>query len=343
MTARLSRAVSPAEIDDELAVLWRDAGRDGPVARARMANLVVFRDCPPKEPVNLESIEGVPIDEVAERHPSRVILLLHGGNIDLRSPQAATITVLLVGKPPTRFGIEKIAVRSACAELSLPSIVRRLALGDVPTSIWVTDDLSRTTTPIRSLVAMARQLVYDSRRWRDVRGGVLALAPFVTGPDVPDLADLNWRRLTPMRLALTQALAPMNAAVKVASMRLRIRHRPGDGAMAWLIAGWFSSRLAWAGDAQWPTTIEEARRGDDIVSVSFGGDEPGDITATMNGSRVLVKYREGVAPFSVAVPRESEADAVAAELRTLTADRCLRETLAALARRFGSITSSGSP
>jgi hypothetical protein len=131
VTARLSRACPPASIDDELALLWRDAGRDGPVTRALMANLVVFRDCPAKAHVDLGSIEGVPIDEVAERHPSRVIMLLHGGQGDPRSPLAATITVLIVGHPPTRFGIEEIAVRSACAEMSLPSIVKRLALGDV--------------------------------------------------------------------------------------------------------------------------------------------------------------------------------------------------------------------
>ena len=47
MMARLSRECSPAAIDDELPLLWRDAGRDGPVTRALMANLVVFRDCPP--------------------------------------------------------------------------------------------------------------------------------------------------------------------------------------------------------------------------------------------------------------------------------------------------------
>ena len=336
MMARLSRECSPAAIDDELPLLWRDAGRDGPVTRALMANLVVFRDCPPTANADVgAAIEGVPVDEVARRHPSRVILLHHAGQDHLRTPLGAIISVLLFGTPPARFGIEEIAVRSACAEASLPSIVKRLALGDVPTSIWWAEDLSRTT-PVRSLIAMGRQLVYDSRRWRDVRAGVQALAPLVASVDAPDLADLNWRRLTPMRHALTQALAPANATVSVGAMRLHVRHRPGESALAWLLAGWFCARLGWTSDADWPITIEETGQGDEVLAAAFGGDEPGDVVAAMNGHRVLVQYRDRVAPFSVAVPRETEADAVAAELRSLTQDRCLREALAALAHRFTS-------
>ena len=93
--------------------------------------------------------------------PSRVILLCHGATADLRSPFGATITIVLYGTPPMRFGVEMIAVRSVCAEASLPSIVRSLTLGDVPTSIWWTEDFSRTT-PLQSLVSMGRQLVYDA-------------------------------------------------------------------------------------------------------------------------------------------------------------------------------------
>lgn len=335
MTDRVSRDCSPGSVDDELALLWRDAGRDGPVARALMANLVVFRDCPATEHVDLGApVEAVPVDDVARRHPSRVILLYHGGHGDLSSPLGATITVLVFGEPPMRFGVEEIAVRSACAEASLPSIVRRLALGDVPTSIWWTEDLSRAT-PLQSLVTMGRQLVYDSRHWRDVRAGVLALAPILARPDPPDLADLNWRRLWPMRQALTQALAPANAKIQVGSIRLRIHHRPGDAALAWLLAGWFGARLDWTG-TDWPVAIEEARRGDEVLAAAIGGDDASDVTATMNGHRVLVKYRGRVAPFSIAVPREADADAIAAELRSLGHDVALHDALVSLARRFTS-------
>ena len=339
MTDRLSRVSSPAGIDDDLAVLWRDAGRDGAVARAVMANLVVYRECPAEEQVDLAApMTHVPVDDVARRHPSRVILLHHGGHEDLRAPVGATIGILLFGPPSARVGVEQIAVRSACAEASLPSIVRRLSLGDVPTSIWWTEDLSRST-PLEALVTMGRQLVYDSRHWTDVRRGVLALGPVVGHPHAPDLADLNWRRVTPMRQALTQALAPPVGPIDVSTVRLRVRHRPGDAALAWLLTGWFCSRLDWPPDADMPATVEEYSDGSDVLSVSIAVNDAPYVTAAMDDHRVLVTYQGRTAPFSIAAPLEDEADAVAAELRNLTYDTALRDALVALARRF---TSSGS-
>src|SRR5262249_45601469 len=151
-------------------------------------------------------IEDLPIEDVAERHPSRVIVLHHGGQPDPCGPVAARISVVVFGAPPARFGVEQIAIRSTCADASLPSIVRRLARGDLPTSIWWTDDFSQAT-PVQALASVGRQFVYDSRRWRDVRRGMVALAPIVSQPNGPDVADLNWRRLTPLRQAVAQAVA----------------------------------------------------------------------------------------------------------------------------------------
>jgi hypothetical protein len=337
VATRLSRGSSPADVESDLALLWRDAGRDGPVARALMANLIVYRDRPATEEVDLSAaIEGLPIDEVAQRHPSRVILLLHGGKPDLSGPVGAAITIVLFGPPQARMGVEQIAIRSACAEASLPSIVRRLVLGDVPTSIWWAEDFS-CTRPLDGLITMGRQLVYDSKRWRDLRGGVLALAAVLRGPHPPDFADLNWRRLTPMRQALTQALSPPLGPAVDGPLRLHVRHRPGDGALAWLLAGWFGSRLGSTAEGDGPT-IEEERRGDEILAVSLETKSGSALTATMTGHRVLVKYARGGAPLSVSVPHESDADAVAAELCSLRLDLALRETIATLARRFTSST-----
>src|SRR5204863_316775 len=200
----MSRTSTPGSIEDDLALLWRDAGREGPVARALMANLIVYRGRPADEHVDLDAaIEDAPVDEIACRHPSRLILLHHCAGRHPRGPLAATIGILLYGPPQMRVGVEAIAIRVACADESLPSIVRRLARGD-----------------------------------------------------------------------------------------------------------------------------------DDVLSIVFSAGDRDEVEASMNGHRVLVRYKTRVAPFSLAVPHETEADAVAAELRTLTADVALRDTLVALARRF---------
>lgn len=340
MTERLSRSSSPAAIDDDLALLWRDACRDGPVARALMANLVVYRDRPATEDVDLEApIEGVPVNEVVRRHPSRLIVLHHGGRPDPSAPVGAAISIVMFGPPNARFGVEAITMRSTCAEASLPSIVRRLSLGDIPTSVWWTEDLSGAL-PLEALVAMGRQLVYDSRQWRDMRRGVLALVGLIAREHAPDLADLNWRRLTPMRIALTQALAPPLEGLEIGAFHVRISHRAGDAALAWLLAGWLASRLGWSDGPAAHAIIEESRRRagdlgpDDVLRIAIGPEEPPHVTVTMNERRVLVEYGLRVAPFSIAAPRETEADAVAAELRTLTYDSALRDALLALSRHF---------
>jgi glucose-6-phosphate dehydrogenase assembly protein OpcA len=336
LTTLLTRPSSPESIEDDLAILWRDAAREGPVARAVMANLVVYRDRPDRGRVDLAApVEGVPIDEVALRCPARVIMLHHTAQSTPCGPIGAMIRILLFGPPGMRIGVEQIAVRSTCAEDSLPSIVRHLLLGDIPTTVWWAEDLSHVA-PLDALVTMGRQLLYDSRQWRDIRRGMHTLARLLSRAHAPDLADLNWRRLTPMRQALVQALAPAAGGATNDALPVHVRYRPGDAALGWLLVGWFSSRLRWRTDAGWPVTIEEAPQDDEMLSVSLGS----HLTARMNGHRVLVKFTTGSAPFSIAVPRDTAADTIASELRTSAHDNCLREAVIALAERFAS---QGSP
>ncbi len=217
VTTLLSRPSSPESIEDDLAILWRDVARDGPVTRAVMANLVVFRDRPERERVDLAApVEGVPIDEVALRCPARVIMLHHTARSTPCGPIGATISIFLFGPPEMRIGVEQIAVRSSCAEDSLPSVVRHLLLGDIPTTVWWAEDVSQIA-PLDAIVTMGRQLVYDSRQWRDIRRGIQPLARLLSRPHAPDLADLNWRRLTSMRQALVQALAPGEIRLRLLS------------------------------------------------------------------------------------------------------------------------------
>src|SRR6266850_3077962 len=195
---RTWRATTSDEIEADLAVLWREIGQQRPVARAVMSNLVVVRERPAgrdADAVNADEVaKDLPLDEVVARHPSRVILIQHDRAPQTAcAPTAVSVGIITFGPPHARYGVEQIVVQSACAEQSLPSIVRRLLRGDVPTSVWWTDDLSRTP-PLDAIVEMARQLVYDSRGWRDVRQGVLAVARFLGRDRRLDLADLNWRR-----------------------------------------------------------------------------------------------------------------------------------------------------
>lgn len=387
MTVRLSRPASPASIEDDLAVLWREAGQlqiqtppgvGIPVSRALMSNLVVYcrtsrgkgleAAIPGAESAD-ESTQGpegsreersgtsvpelnLPVEEVVQRHPARVIILDHHEQAGLCRPISAVISISLFGPVDARVGVEHILVRSPCAEASLPSIVRRLLLGDVPTSIWWAEDLSQVS-PLDALLTMGRQLLYDSRGWADVGAALRTLAPIAADPDAPDLADLNWRRLAPLRLALAHALsAPVPEGV-LRIRQVRVRHRPGERTLACLLAGWLAFRLqsaaagAWPAEpAAWPIALEERPSEVDVVSVGIGTgegtpdrarDDTDDITATLGDCQVAVRYRTGVAPFSMAVPQETAAEAIAAELRTLARDTTLCEAITA-AREIIEIT-----
>ena len=329
-----TRPSTPSTIEDDLKALWRDVARQTPVTRASMANLVVFLECGPGDHVDFDArIGAVPIADVVRLHPSRVIVLHHWtGDAAAGAPIAAAVSVVTFGTGQACYGFEQIAVRSACADASLPSIVRSLMRGDVPTSIWWTEDVSRVA-PAGTIVAMGRQLVYDSRAWRDVRRGVLALSPYIQGHGPPDLADLNWRRLTALRQALVHASRTMLTEQKVGVGDVEIAHRPGEAAVAWLLAGWLASRLTEGSPGRIPVRVEERPHAEEILAVSFG-EAPNALTAMMNDQRVVITAAGGAPPFYVAVRQESEADAVVAELRMLSRDPCLHDALAALARHF---------
>lgn len=324
---RVHRDSTPGTIDADLKTLWAEVGRDTPVARALMANLVVF--CQPQLGVRVDFDQPddlVPIDDVVRRHPSRVIVLHHSPTeLAASAPIAAAVAIITFGPDRARYGVEQISIRLASAEASLPSVVRSLVRGDVPTSIWWTEDLSRTP-PVGAVVEMGRQLIYDSRTWADVRRGVLALAPFAARRDPPDFADLNWRRLSVMRQALVHAAATMPGGDRPTA-EIRVTHSTGESALAWLLRGWLASRLGEGSAA--PVRVDDHGHADEILTVSVGA-----IRASMTAQRVVVTSAEGATPLHLAVRRESDADAVAAELGTLSCDVCLRDALRTLARFF---------
>jgi glucose-6-phosphate dehydrogenase assembly protein OpcA len=331
-------ASTPESIETDLSTLWRELARDAPTtARAVMSNLVVFREAAAAQnAAEAPALDNVEVVEVASRHPARIIVLAHA-RCGPESPAAivASVGILTFGAGEARHAVEQIAIRSRCAEASLPSIVRRLTLGDVPTSVWWTGDLSQMA-PLTALVTMGRQLVYDSRQWVNVPAGVSNLAGLLEHPHAPDLADLGWRRLTPMRQALGHGLRGAGELVNAPTLHARVLHRPGEEALAWLLIGWLSSRLGRPSERELAVTVSEQPGGVEATSVSIdGGEATAKITATMNAHQVAVTSTSDAPPFFVAVPQESTAGGVAAELQTLGRGIGLIESIGAAHVRLG--------
>jgi hypothetical protein len=333
MTAHLVHAwrdSTPEATEADLAALWREVAQpDAPIARAVMSNLVVFRNAwttTREEPLD-------PLDDVVARHPSRLIVLEQHLNLGAApapaAPLSARVGIVMFGPPHARYGVERIVVRVACAEASLPSIVRRLVRGDLPTTVWWTDDLSRIP-PLPALVTMGRQLVYDSRGWRDVRAGVRALGQFHVNPRV-DLADLNWRRLAPLLHALKHAPAGRPDDMVPADAHVRIAHRPDEAALAWLLAGSVIATREVAAAGTVPEVVESSTP-DAKLTVTFRR-ESKETTAVLSDHGVVIQGH-AAPPLVAAAPREKDADAVAAELCQLSQDRALHDAIGALLRIF---------
>lgn len=314
-------ATAPDRIERDLATLWTEIGRTDPVTRAVMANLVIVCRAPADRSIDLQAdTERLPIQDVSRRHPCRVIVLQQAPRGDTGRVLAAGVGVLAFGPSHARYGVEHIAVRSGCTAASLPSLVRSLALGDVPTTVWWMDDVC-DWPPFTELMTMARQVVYDSRTWRDVRAGALAVSAILGRADPPDLADLNWRRLIPFRRAL---VATLEAAQLAGIPALRVRYRAGEAALAWLLIGWLSARSV----IHLPDDRVDLREdaGGETIAVAVPGTP---IAVSMNDVRVTGAH-DASAPLVVTIPRESQADAVAAELRNLHHDVCLHDAVLAL-------------
>jgi glucose-6-phosphate dehydrogenase assembly protein OpcA len=332
------RASTPQSIETDLSTLWRELARDAPTtARAVMSNLVAFREASPAEDADEPpALDAAEIVEVASRHPARIIVLAHA-RCSPEAPPAmvAAVGILTFGSGEGRHAVEQIAIRSRCAEASLPSIVRRLTFGDVPTSVWWTGDLSQSP-PLTALVTMGRQLIYDSRQWVDVATGVSRVAGLLEHPHAPDLADLGWRRRAPQRHAVGHGLRGAGELLNAPTLRARVLHRPGEEALAWLLIGWLSSRLRRPSERELAVTVSEQAGGVEAMSISIdGGEATAKITATMSGRQVEVISTTDEPSFVVTVPEESDAGGVAAELQTLRRDTGLNESISAAHARLG--------
>lgn len=323
---RAWRESSPDEVEQDLGALWRElAAASAPVTRAVMGNLIVFRyhERRARAAKSVAQSGDAALESVVALHPSRAVVIEHErGEHDPQAPFAAGVGISVFGSTAAPYGVERIVIRSACAEVSLPSIIRRFIHGDRPTSLWWTEDLSKSA-PSDALVDLARQLVYDSRNWRNIRAGFRAIGPLAASKTI-DLADLNWRRLAPFRRALVHAVSGLH--IDHSSLTMNIVHRPGDAALAWLLAGWVVARLRLA-PHEWPT-IEEARGAQEFLTLTVD-DGVAEVTTALNGHRVLISQK-GAPPVTVPAADEDPAEAVAAELRSLSRDTALAETIHAL-------------
>jgi glucose-6-phosphate dehydrogenase assembly protein OpcA len=222
-----------------------------PVQWARMSNLVIYCDRP-----EAEASLTAEIGDIVRSHPARVLLLvarpgMEAGNV---TAEVRLRTRYLPGKQ--EVGSEQITLRAdGRAVERLPSIVRQLLIGDLPTNIWwASEQPPPTAGPLLyELAEHAQQVVYDSLGWADPARGLLATASWLdrfergAGEGRYRVAsDLTWRRLRMWRRLVAQTFDPYSAPGLIESVNeVTIEHGLHSVMAAWSLASWMCMRLHW--------------------------------------------------------------------------------------------------
>ena len=250
--------VSVTEIERALADLRAGAEQDGaPFMRTSVLTHLAW--IPPDwEQQAFDTLSGL-----AERHPSRTILLLpQPGGEDGIDAGVALRCFRLPGEERL-VCTEVIELRLRGRRRLVPaSIVAPLLIADLPVFLRWRGRPPFGDPALEGLVDLVDRLIVDSTEWADLPDAYLRLAELFERAAVSDIA---WARTSRWR----QQLASMWPAIGDVD-RIAVR---GTAAQAFLLAGWLRSRL------ERPVALEH-EEADRLLGVDVDGEPapfpPGD-------------------------------------------------------------------
>jgi hypothetical protein len=243
--------VSVAQIERALADLRADVEGDG-VPFMRTSVLTHLAWIPPEwEQQALDTLSGL-----AERHPSRTILLLPQQDDEDGIDAGLSLRCFRLPGEDRLVCTEVIELRLRGRRRLVPaSIVVSLLIADLPVFLRWRDQPPFDDGAFEGLVDLVDRLIVDSTEWDEVPGGYRRLAELF---DRSAVSDIAWARTSRWRQQLA-SLWPGIADVE----RIRVR---GTAAQAHLIAGWLRSRL------DRPVALEH-EPADRLLGVDVDGEE----------------------------------------------------------------------
>ena len=230
MAQALTENVTVRGVERELARL-RDASTEpGQPPRLRTSVMTHVAWVPERwEEAAMGTLAGL-----AERHPSRTILLLPrpddpedrlDGDVDLRC--------FVRGGQQKEVCSEVIVLRLCGRRATAPaSVVVPLLVSDLPVFLRWRGPLPFGAPELEQLVGVADRLVVDSREWPDPGQAFPALAELFERIAV---SDIGWARTYPWRTGLAALWPEVRGAVRLGVA--------GPEAEALLLQGWLGGRL----------------------------------------------------------------------------------------------------
>jgi glucose-6-phosphate dehydrogenase assembly protein OpcA len=232
-------AVELDQIEGALKKLWQDSG--GKLARASLVNFAIYSEEADSLARNTELVS-----QIAEKLACRA-LVIHVNRAALQDRVEAWINAHChTGDKTREVCSEQVSFRieGPCVKL-LNSIVFSHLDSDLPFYLWWQGEFHE---PMDSeLLSWIDRLIYDSQTWKDIRGQMRLLENAqVEAKRRVILCDLNWARLTPIRLALAQFFDhPASRHHLTKFDRLEIDFAADHRSTALLLAGWIAAQLQW--------------------------------------------------------------------------------------------------
>jgi glucose-6-phosphate dehydrogenase assembly protein OpcA len=352
------RSVALGEVDAELA-RQQAAAREGtgaPLVQARMSNLVIFCDDAGRGPEIRELIPSI-----LAMHPARVLFLTAGAK---PKPGGFRPSVFLhrLTLGGMQVCTEEITIPANDETVAhLPSAVRSLIIGDLPTNLWWH---SRQPPPmagplLEKLSERTQQFIFDSAQWTEAAPAMAALPAWLDRFEVPakepgwrTASDLAWRRLKYWRRIVAQALDPaLGGDIMPSIGQVELEHGPGAVVQAWALVGWLAAQFGWTMEkvlarnrdqVQWQVRAQEGRLTLTVRSLpkepcelrrlrmgySQAG-RPHALTVMVEDERRLAVWPEdsGAAVRTITIQRQGLAELVGRQLSDREPDPIFRKSM----------------
>jgi glucose-6-phosphate dehydrogenase assembly protein OpcA len=217
-----------ADVDAALAQLRSEASRDRPSMRTSVMTHIAW------VPTGWVQQARAALEGMAERHPSRTILLFpephaDDNRIDARAEVERWEVPVTVRGLVTE--VVELTLRGSRAEAPA-SIVQPLLVSDLPVFLRWRGEPPWGAQQLEQLVDVTDRLIVDSIEWDEVPGPYARLAELFPRCAASDIA---WARTSRWRSHLA-TLWPAIGDVRTVGVR-------GTAAQAWLLCGWLRSRL----------------------------------------------------------------------------------------------------
>ena len=217
-----------ADVDAALAQLRSEASRDRQSMRTSVMTHIAW------VPSGWVEQARAALEGMAERHPSRTILLFPEPHADDNRIDARA-EVERWEVPDTDRGlvteVVELTLRGSRAEAPA-SIVEPLLISDLPVFLRWRGEPPWGAQQLEQLVDITDRLIVDSIEWDEVPGPYRRLAELFPRCAASDIA---WARTSRWRSHLA-TLWPAIGDVRTVGVR-------GNAAQAWLLCGWLRSRL----------------------------------------------------------------------------------------------------